>query len=114
MKMETMYGVVLWSDELEQNAVIWCEDHGELAYFSANDQSALSGLPLDAGDFIQFDVRTERDLRRARNLRLIGECQYPAIAERLTGRTGRRPAETGNVVAFASAPSPKKAQRVRG
>ncbi|MEC3862197.1 hypothetical protein VK792_12960 [Mesobacterium sp. TK19101] len=104
MKVETMYGVVLWSDESERKAVIWCEDHGELAYFSANDQSALSGMPLDAGDLIQFDVRTERDLRRARNLRLVGERQYPAIAERLTGRTGQRPTGAENVVAFAGAP----------
>ena len=28
-----MLGVVLWSDSSENNAVIWCEDHGDLAYF---------------------------------------------------------------------------------
>lgn len=29
-----MYGVILWSDEITQKAVIWCEDHGRLAYFN--------------------------------------------------------------------------------
>ncbi len=27
-----MYGVILWSDQEAQRAVIWCEDHGKLAY----------------------------------------------------------------------------------
>ena len=29
-----MYGVILWSDQTAQRAVIWCEDHGKLAYFN--------------------------------------------------------------------------------
>ena len=29
-----MYGVILWSDQKAQRAVIWCEDHGKLAYFN--------------------------------------------------------------------------------
>ncbi|SPF80705.1 hypothetical protein [Pseudoprimorskyibacter insulae] len=80
-----MFGVVLWSDDTDKKAVIWCEDHGNLAYYTHNEASDGTGLSLDAGDLIQFDVSEVRHMRLARNLRLIGQEQFPTLAQRLTG-----------------------------
>lgn len=33
-----MLGVVLWADIDDRKAVIWCEDHGNLAYYTAAEQ----------------------------------------------------------------------------
>lgn len=63
-----MYGVVLWSDAFDQKAVIWCEDHGDLAYYAGGAQSAHGGVSLDPGDLIEFDLDDHRDYRAACNL----------------------------------------------
>ncbi len=85
-----MYGVVLWTDAAEKKAVIWCEDHGNLAFYSGTEQSAVEGLCLDAGDLIQFDMNEESDLRRARNPQLVGQSHFPEIAQRLRPQTPQR------------------------
>ena len=41
-KDATMYGVVLWIDKNAQKAVIWCEDHGNLAYFNPQTDTVAS------------------------------------------------------------------------
>jgi len=76
-----MFGVVLWSDEQEQKAVIWCEDHGDLAFYS----NKVDGfrLTLDAGDWVQFDMTMERHQRFAHNPRLVCEGVYPDLADAL-------------------------------
>lgn len=66
-----MFGVVLWSDAQEKKAVIWCEDHGDLAFYRQSGDSV--DVTLDAGDWVQFDLTTERHLRFAHNPRLISE-----------------------------------------
>ncbi|WP_146589898.1 hypothetical protein [Puniceibacterium confluentis] len=83
MSSTNMYGVVLWTDTAEKKAVIWCEDHGNLAFYSGTDQSAVEGVSLDAGDLIQFDMNEESNLRRARNPQLVGQSHFPEIAQRL-------------------------------
>lgn len=85
---ERMYGVVLWADECDSKAVIWCEDHGNLAYYSAGDQSLHHGVTLDAGDLIQFDLREDPDCRRARNLERVNAGYAPEIVKSLRSGTG--------------------------
>ena len=87
-----MIGVVLWSDAREQKAVIWCEDHGNLAFFSEASRSALSGQRLDAGDVVQFELSEDRHLRVAHNPRLVAEDEYPTLAQDLRSLS-RGPAE---------------------
>lgn len=104
MTGKSMYGVVLWCDESEQKAVIWCEDHGDLAFYSGGDQSVLEGPALDAGDLIQFDVRQEAHMRLARNPQLVVEDQFPTIAERLgkaSGAAKEQRQRTANVIPFS-------------
>lgn len=85
-----MFGVVLWSDAKDRKAVIWCEDHGDLAYYVDPDQSALDGVSLDAGDLIQFDMRQDAHLRLARNPQLVVEQEYPDLASKLSAPVAPR------------------------
>lgn len=93
---ERMYGVVLWADEMDSKAVIWCEDHGNLAYYSASEPSIHQGVALDAGDLIQFELREEPDCRLARNLQHVNAGFAPDIALNLQSK----PASGSNVVQF--------------
>jgi hypothetical protein len=104
-----MIGVVLWADACDHKAVIWCEDHGNLAYYSAPEQTAHEGESLDAGDLIAFDMREERDCRMARNPRRVNAGYAPALAQNLAAvrrsavaRARPEHAAGDNVVAFPS------------
>ncbi|GAA6165010.1 hypothetical protein NBRC116590_27140 [Pelagimonas sp. KU-00592-HH] len=78
-----MLGVVLWSDNTENTAVIWCEDHGELAYFSGSQGLPIGDVTLDAGDLIQFDLKQQQNLRVVQNPRRVFQAAYSGLAERL-------------------------------
>jgi len=78
-----MYGVVLWSDQKDRKAVIWCEDHGDLAYYSAREESVFDGPPLDTGDFVQFQLSEGSEMRMAMAPRLVAQSQYHGLAESL-------------------------------
>lgn len=80
---DQMIGVVLWADACDHKAVIWCEDHGNLAYYSAPELTAHEGESLDAGDLIAFDIREERDCRMARNPRRVNAGYAPGLAQNL-------------------------------
>lgn len=77
-----MYGVVLWCDAQENKAVIWCEDHGDLAFYQQSENAV--DVAFDAGDWVQFDMTTERHLRLAHNPRLISESAYSGLADVLS------------------------------
>lgn len=106
-----MLGVVIWSNPQERKAVIWCEDHGDLAYF--NDESSVFGdIDLDAGDLVDFEMTTERDLRRAHNPRLVSEHAYQGLDDQLRAGDGTcemEPAQSPAAVRSDSA-VPKSAQ----
>lgn len=77
-----MYGVILWCDAQENKAVIWCEDHGDLAFYRQPENA--DEVALDAGDWVQFDMTTDRHLRFAHNPRLVSEGVSPGLADVLT------------------------------
>lgn len=86
-----MFGVVLWSDTKVNKAVIWCEDHGDLAYFSGTQDACDnrgddSLFGLDAGDLVHFDLREGEQLRHARNPRRLEQGQHAALGELLRDR----------------------------
>jgi hypothetical protein len=76
-----MFGVVLWSDATEDKAVIWCEDHGDLAYYRQTGRG--DKVALDVGDWVQFDVTMVRHLRYAHNPRLVAEGVFNGLAQSL-------------------------------
>lgn len=105
MSNTSMYGVVLWTDETDRKAVIWCEDHGDLAFYTFEEKTLLDGHSLDAGDLVQFDMREEHNLRLARNPQRVVQAQYPGLAKSLSGaqaRPARRTAPGGTVVSFSA------------
>ncbi|WP_439122195.1 hypothetical protein [Marivita sp.] len=83
MKPQNMFGVVLWSDAAAQKAVIWCEDQGELAYYTPGDGSIHDAPALDAGDLIQFDVVVQENVRKARNPQVLMPSHSPDLPEKL-------------------------------
>lgn len=78
-----MFGVVLWCDALVSKAVIWCEDHGDLAYFRRGD--TVEPVAMDAGDWVQFEVTSGCDMRYAHNPRLVAEGVFSGLADNLKG-----------------------------
>lgn len=93
-----MFGVILWKDPVENQALIWCEDHGELAYFDGNHPGAGQIEPISAGDLVQFELKIGAR-RFARKPRRVAENSYPFLAARLTqaakttqARQNRKPA----------------------
>ena len=107
-----MLGVVLWSSKEDHKAVIWCEDHGDLAFYNGGGDSMFDGDGLDAGDLIHFHVSEGRDMRTATDPQLIAEDHYPDLAENLasTGAPARlrggedKSADKSNVVQFVPRP----------
>ncbi|MFY0624192.1 MAG: hypothetical protein JXQ89_21110 [Pelagimonas sp.] len=80
---EKMYGVVLWTDAADKKAVIWCEDHGNLAYYCEAEPTVHTGAGLGAGDLIAFDMTEECDVRTAQNLRRVNASYAPTLARKL-------------------------------
>lgn len=83
MTLQNMFGVVLWSDTAAQKAVIWCEDQGELAFYTPNQNTIHEAPALDAGDLIQFDVTVQKNMRRASNPQLLEQSHSPNLPQSL-------------------------------
>ncbi|MEO0371619.1 MAG: hypothetical protein AAF231_09215 [Pseudomonadota bacterium] len=78
-----MYGVVLWSDRQKNCAVIWCEDHRNLAFYKDDAISAPSHSILCPGDLVEFEVREQDDMRLALDPSLVAENEYPGLVDQL-------------------------------
>jgi len=77
-----MLGLVLWADDAARRAIIWCEDHGDLAWYEASDDAAE---PVGAGDMVYADLHAARGLRRVRGLRVVAR----GVASDLPRRVSR-------------------------
>ena len=99
-----MFGVVLWSSQEDRTAVVWCEDHGDLAMLNQSGQPDDS-IPA-SGDLIQFDVAVEAGVRRASNAIVVEPGHFRGLpaAVRAAAPDVRVPAtrdqKGGQVVAF--------------
>ncbi|ETX30712.1 hypothetical protein [Roseivivax isoporae] len=90
MKRATMLGVVLHRNDALGQAVIWCEDHADLAYAPIAESA-----PAVPGDLVRFRLRRAGDRRIAGEVELVAPGEYPDIARGLgpgAERPGRRPA----------------------
>ena len=77
-----MYGVVLWSDRRQNRAVIWCEDHGDLAFFRGKP-GAPERIGVDAGDLVQFELGQGGGLRLASLPKLVAQDSHPTLGRDL-------------------------------
>ncbi len=78
-----MFGVVLWSDLDRNRSVIWCEDHGNLAFLKGPVFQGLTACGVEAGDLVQFDIVKDGKIRLATNAQLVEPEAYPQLASRL-------------------------------
>lgn len=73
-----MYGVVLWSDKKRNRAVIWCEDHRNLAFYK--DEENLSEASLFVpGDLVEFDLQEVDDMRLAVDPCIVSKHEFPSL-----------------------------------
>lgn len=100
-----MIGVVLWSDRSKNRAVIWCEDHGDLAFYSTDSYDAPE---LHEGDCVSFDVVINGDLRHVEDLCIVEEETHVSLATCLT-HMGR-----ADPVSHQTRPEPCKMARKGG
>jgi hypothetical protein len=84
-------GVVIWSDADDGRAVIWCDDHGDLAYYSGEDDAVFA-----PGDLVRFRVERDLAMRRAFEPELVQSAQYPSLPGQLAtaGRARRTQMKT--------------------
>ncbi len=112
-----MIGYVLWSDTTVGKAIIWCEDQGDLAYYTG--QSDLSEAVVRKGDWIRFDLTVVGNTRLAANACVLEKHCDPRLAERLVAKAleSSRAASRdeyvaprrGNVIPFPAQPRKRKA-----
>lgn len=107
-----MIGIVLWSDPNDRKAVFWCEDHGDLAYYTGSLDRIGACSTFTAGDMVQFDVYCETECRRAANPSLVQQNACEGLDHHLRQRareTDRKitPDTGGKVLAFRAKPSPQ-------
>lgn len=76
-----MIGIVLWSEATAGKAVIWCEDQGDLAFYSHDDASDV--FNVHTGDWVAFDLELKADLRLAHNIQVLQEPGCPHLAQDL-------------------------------
>ncbi|GAA6182102.1 MULTISPECIES: hypothetical protein [unclassified Shimia] len=110
-----MYGVVLWSDPKRRKAVIWCEDHQDLAYYDGIEEVLVGRKPdesaevavFEAGDMLLFDVSDNGERRVALNPKRVVVAAAEELVRRLkaegegaTNLSKSRDRQHGNVVRF--------------
>ncbi|WP_301066316.1 hypothetical protein [Pseudooceanicola sp.] len=78
-----MFGVVLWSDNTEMKAVVWCEDQGELAFLGPEPGSDAGANTFESGDLVQFELEMDGAIRRVRGAVIVAEAQFPTLARSL-------------------------------
>ena len=101
-----MIGVVLWSDRQKNCAVIWCEDHRNLAFFFDAHASAGQDPLLGTGDLVEFDVEERDEVRFARDPCVVASRHYIGLPENLMksqGELGKHGLSKASVAPFQDA-----------
>lgn len=92
-----MYGIVLWSGADGKRAVIWCEDHGDLAFYEQTGET-VANPPLEAGDMVRFRSQDSRRMRRALDLERVADQRFPGVIDAVKHITER--GQSGHVLRF--------------
>ena len=88
-----MIGVVVWSNESREKAIIWCEDQATLAYLQGPDNLVDTPQWPQPGDLVELETQTIGNLRHALQVSLISERCCPQIPQALAQSdvTSRQP-----------------------
>ncbi|SMO32174.1 hypothetical protein [Paracoccus laeviglucosivorans] len=101
-----MIGVILWSSLAKEKAVIWCEDHGALAYLQGHGNLVPGNDWPEAGDLVELEFETIRELRHARSVSLVNNgnrSELPGLLRDM-GRTSGRSQPVLRVISNNSYP----------
>lgn len=90
-----MFGVIIWSDPDAGKAVIWCEDHGDLAFY--RESCSAHFVRMEAGDLVEFTLTHERAQRIVLRPKLVAEGAYDGLSRHL--------ADVGNIPCTPSDPA---------
>lgn len=104
-----MIGVIVWSSEGREKAVIWCEDHAALAYLQGRENLSNPAAWPQPGDLVELDSETVGVLRHARRVTLISEREYAHLPELL--RNCAAPVEPRLRLVASNGPAGTRARR---
>ena len=105
-----MIGIILWSDAADRKAVIWCEDQGDLAYFSDPKPGYAHESFFDVGDVVEFEAKTIRNMRLALNPRWVKQNAGSTLADGLRAVPMMQDhvvSDTAKVIPFRADPAPR-------
>lgn len=80
-----MIGVILWSNPPKEKAIIWCEDHGALAYLQGRANCLADDWP-ETGDLVELEYEEVEQHRMARQVMPVpsaGKSGLPGILRRM-------------------------------
>jgi len=101
-----MNGVVLWSDASQHKAVIWCEDQGDLAFYSQDQPQAP--VDLYEGDLVCFDLTLQQNTRLVVNPQVLEKSACSGLAQSLNAAQSKTSTENlcladdAKVISFAA------------
>jgi hypothetical protein len=78
-----MYGVILWKDPAKGKAVIWCDDHGHLAYLASADVIKDGQDIPEVGAMVDIIIRQVGPLRLCTSLECIDNTGHPTLLKSL-------------------------------
>lgn len=102
-KSVSMFGVIIHISADRNRAIIWCEDHGPLAYVRADKALRDDGAALEVGDCVRFSARTDGEFRVGRALQSISLPPVAALPDLLRSQGSTQPSRPeavsiGNIV----------------
>lgn len=97
-----MLGVVVWSNEPRNKAVIWCEDQGALAYLEGLANLSLGSDWPNPGDLVELECRLEGGLRLAHDVRLVSQGVGSALPQALRASVAQADAASAGQVVPSS------------
>ncbi|MFU1476721.1 hypothetical protein ACM25N_03040 [Roseovarius sp. C7] len=77
-----MMGVVLWSDVKDNRAVVWCDDHGDLAFYKPR-KSSVNAATFQPGDLIEFELREASQMRIVSRPQVLERDSHPNLVDEL-------------------------------
>lgn len=106
-----MIGVVLWRDETLTKAVIWCEDQGDLAFYTKDAGAEFQ--EFNPGDWVEFELTISGNVRIAGNLSVLIEQGSPDLADRLSAEACGRDCGAEDQTRGAVVPFPVQSAKKR-
>lgn len=79
-----MIGVVVWSNNSREKAIIWCEDQATLAYLQGRENLLNTDKWPEPGDLVELETQTVGNLRHALNVSMISEQACPQLPQMLS------------------------------